>query len=287
MQSSNTETANCPHRACKAPITLPDPAWFASAPWSCSSCGNLYGIGKDGLFPIPTDFRPLSPLYDYEIASNFSFYSGDLYYVYALCYSSGLPFYVGKGRGKRPVTHLWEANYVKNKSEKHEIILEHKRLQQPIWYHFYALTESQKEAFNTEAYIIRKYGLRGIGGMLTNSDYPKPMGPPLETFGVVLDEVPDFTVEGRPVRFVTHPTIKVTSITDRPKSIWLLKCHACGRMCKHDKATTHAKLLCQWCGHYIDLNGIREIENIPIVQFNSFIDEIMKAESAKLNAARP
>jgi hypothetical protein len=116
---------HCPH--CENTIVPPNENWDVWSPWSCSHCGGLYGVrwDRERTYPIPSDAKPLAPLLNWDAAQTFCFYSKKLYYVYALCYPTGLPFYVGMGNNKRCFQHLneskiWQANARWN--EKNDII---------------------------------------------------------------------------------------------------------------------------------------------------------------------
>ena len=99
---------HCPH--CENEIQSPSDQWHLNTPWHCSFCGGMFGIRLDGevTFPLIPNMQPLAPLLGESIARRFAFYSKPNHYVYALCYSSGLPFYVGVGYGYRCFSHSTE-----------------------------------------------------------------------------------------------------------------------------------------------------------------------------------
>ncbi len=92
------------------------------------------------------------------------------YFIYTLRDSREIyPFYVGKGMGDRPQSHLKEAKNLKTKNHKvntirkiwhegGEIIIE--KIVNPI--------EDEKRAYEIEEFFIDLYGIRQDGGMLVN-----------------------------------------------------------------------------------------------------------------------
>lgn len=85
------------------------------------------------------------------------------WYVYGL-FIKGTPFYIGKGSKYRALNHFgnsykkdnpWKTNVIEKYQDDVEVII---------------LTTHEKEidAFTTEAYLIKFYGLRTKGGLLVN-----------------------------------------------------------------------------------------------------------------------
>jgi len=98
------------------------------------------------------------------------------FYVYILKYPDGRPFYVGKGRGGRWLAHKSEARTNQpaksfHNSQKVNVI-------RRIWRsHGHVIREkiiesiTEGEAFQVEIQLIEKYGLRTLGGLLTNQTF--------------------------------------------------------------------------------------------------------------------
>lgn len=87
------------------------------------------------------------------------------WYTYGL-FLDGVPFYIGKGSGKRALNHFYPSykNHGSNRW-KNYIINKHRDYIEII-----VLTTHEKEsdAFSTEGFLIASYGLRRDGGLLVN-----------------------------------------------------------------------------------------------------------------------
>jgi hypothetical protein len=232
-------------------------------PWQCSHCGGVYGIGEAGPFGVPEDFAPLSPLLGPAIAHRWCFYSGfQNHYVYALCYGSGLPFYVGRGQKLRALAHEAETRSAKlaKRTEKHSVIAWLKLHEEPVWYHFLALTPDVQEAIAAENHYLRTWGLRSQGGLLTNSagatssDCDYPITPPnwphddseIQHFA---EKVGKWSHAVRPLR---SPDYVVPPPTSRALvSGAVSRCLACGELYQFLRVMSHKKGICANCGHYL------------------------------------
>jgi hypothetical protein len=153
-------------------------------PWQCSHCHGLYGYGESGTFRIDAGFRPLWPLYSWIEMSRFGHFSPGFHYVYAICYQNGLPFYVGKGSGLRPLAHVDEAysenaKAIANHEEKHRILRSLNNMVGPNHgelYHIFGVFDREPDAYALEASIINRWGIRSSGGLLANLVVPDSRG---------------------------------------------------------------------------------------------------------------
>lgn len=195
--------------------------------------------------------KPLVPIVSQVIAHRFGFYSWPNYYVYALCYASGLPFYVGMGTRHRCLQHVGETareSLLKKRwTEKNEVIsaigLD------AVWYHFFALVQDRTQASQIEAYWIQKWGRRVKGGMLVNSAKPES----------TLDDVAAFPPpliddQEEVIRAFQHPDIILVPPYARsmsPRSGALIYCMACGVQGQYSGKMRDEKVLCGNCGHYM------------------------------------
>lgn len=255
----------CP--SCKKEITQPPAFWQDRvAPWSCSYCGELYGISNNGrAFPIPEGFRPLAPLLPEKIANRFCYYSHPCNYVYALCYSTGIPFYVGVGRGDRAMQHAAETKRLaKENALFTEKNIEISRLLSSghgVWYHFLALTDDREQALSAESFWINYWEVRAKGGLLTNRVYPEsePELPDLQP-----PDPPDKDVLDQPKILVfQHPDIVVCppSLEDCEGQTYpydTIECCACGSNGVVTKGMHGQHLVCSNCGHYVFGMDFRE-----------------------------
>lgn len=188
MPTQSSQQLKCPH--CESALPEPPPGWKWSLPWQCSNCGGLYGVGlgskgRDSqelssqerggeLFGIARDLRPLWPLHGWAEARRFGFHAQAKHYVYAICYPSGLPMYVGRGRKFRVCQHAEEALKLPEGQlqEKHREIIRLRDSGEWEWYHFLALVSSEAEAARIERAYVQRWGLRSRGGMLVNRIIP-------------------------------------------------------------------------------------------------------------------
>lgn len=95
----------------------------------------------------------------------------NIYYVYQyICPISLLPFYIGKGKNNRFLSHLKE-NYKNSDNKKKWCKIESLRKKglEPI-IEFVKMNLSENEAYNLEKKLIKKFGRKGIdeNGILTN-----------------------------------------------------------------------------------------------------------------------
>lgn len=249
----------CPH--CDTPVFLPPIAWQAWAPWNCSHCGGLYGLDKIGPYKIPLGAKPLSPLVNYAIAKRWCFYAGrQNFYTYALCYPSGLPFYVGQGKFERALAHLAEAERtpIEKRTAKHETIHYIWSLNEDVHYCFLGLFRTRDESIKLENQYIDYYGLRARRGTLTNlaGEREPASNVPLSPIGFPEEQ-----------ECVHHPgaigkwkfSIRVFHNSDYvvspPRGIAIVSgavadCPACGQPGQLNRDMRHLKLLCSYCSHY-------------------------------------
>lgn len=210
----------------------------------------MFGIRPaQSTFAIPAEFKPMAPLLGEDIARRFTFYSKPNHYVYALCYPTGLPFYVGVGYGYRCFSHLTESrkSTVPNKTEKHDIILELLGTCEGVWFHFLALVTDRSRAAKIEAYWIDLLGLRAKGGMLTNSVKPYP-----DCDEEYDDQPPKVETDRLVIKSFQHPDFIVApNQHDANHSGAIRKCFACGESGQHTAEMRYVKVLCSNCGHYL------------------------------------
>lgn len=85
------------------------------------------------------------------------------WYVYGL-FIKGTPFYIGKGSGHRATNHFSDS-YKKSNPWKTNII---DKYQDDVEVIILSRHDREQEAFDTEAFLIKFYGMRGRGGILVN-----------------------------------------------------------------------------------------------------------------------
>lgn len=94
-----------------------------------------------------------------------------MYYVYQLVDPrNNQPFYIGKGKGRRAVTHLWEIPETRNVYKENKIADIRKHNLEPIIEYVAENIIDEELAYNIETSLIKKYGRKGYdeGGILTN-----------------------------------------------------------------------------------------------------------------------
>jgi len=92
------------------------------------------------------------------------------FYVYELCYPTGEPFYVGKGRAGSRVERLFSHGKPdKHNPLKSNIVKKIARNNNKVRYKVCEFLDEEKDAFTLEVELIAKYGRRNSGtGILSN-----------------------------------------------------------------------------------------------------------------------
>ena len=264
----------CPN--CNQEVKQPPEFWQDRiAPWSCSHCGGLYGIRNNGqFFAIPEGFRPLSPLIPEKQARRWCYYSHPCNYVYALCYPTGIPFYVGVGVRDRAIEHVLETKRLgrrgKLQFEKNQEIARLLSSGQEVWYHFLCLTDDRQLALETESFWIHYWEIRQRGGLLANLEYPHSEP---ELTELVPPPLPEGVEEPEPgIVVLRHPDAVVCPPThaDLEGGQWphdTISCNACGVMGYICKEMSGKQLICSNCGHYT--YGMHFREMFPLKMFRN------------------
>jgi hypothetical protein len=167
---------------------------------------------RQEVFGVPSELKPLWPLFTWMEARRFGFFASGKYYVYAICYPSGLPFYVGRGRKLRVCQHVeetWRLPEERLKA-KHRELMALSDANESEWYHFLALVSDPEEAANIERAYVQKWKRVRQGGLLLNSVTPDG-SMNAEAVDVAQLDLPDTSLavntEGREERSVLHPEL--------------------------------------------------------------------------------
>ena len=250
---------HCPH--CKCECKMPPNRWGAWQPWHCSSCGGLFGLDGDSPFPIPEKFKPLTPLLGFDIARRWCFYAGrQNAYTYALCYPTGLPFYVGSGIFERALQHESETRSKKRKvtSPKHRAIQSIWECNEEVWYCFLGLFAKREEATFYENFFIDLWGQRHQGGILTNISGETQVECSLPLSHVGFPEEPEIMQHPDAIGKWKH-SIRVFHHADfviaPPYQGGIVTggvgiCPGCGKKGQIIRDMRDKKLLCSYCAHY-------------------------------------
>jgi len=94
-----------------------------------------------------------------------------MYYVYELVDPrDNQPFYVGKGKGRRAETHLWEVPETRNTYKENKIQSIRRSGFEPEIRYVANNIEDNELAYSIESFLIKKYGRKGYDkdGILTN-----------------------------------------------------------------------------------------------------------------------
>lgn len=210
----------------------------------------MYGIhaGQSQTFAIPAESKPFDPLLSIGMAEKFVFYASGLYYVYALCYPSGLPFYIGAGQDRRCFSHIAESATRSQKwNEKNEIIHQLLDCGGAVWFHFLALVDDRSLAGRIEAHWIRKLGLRKTGGVLANAVKPDGVVDALP----VPPQIPGCREEAI-LKSFRHPVLVVPPpVGPAPRKGKVVTCPACNNEGQVIASMVGAKIACPHCGHFV------------------------------------
>lgn len=94
-----------------------------------------------------------------------------MYYVYQLVDPrTAQPFYIGKGKGRRAQTHLWEVPETRNKYKENKIASIREAGLEPVIEYIAENIIDERLAYDIESNMIHKYGRKGYdkNGILTN-----------------------------------------------------------------------------------------------------------------------
>jgi hypothetical protein len=94
-----------------------------------------------------------------------------MYYIYQLIDPrTNLPFYVGKGKGRRAKTHLWDVPETRNVYKENKINDIRRNGHEPVIVYIAENIIDEQLAYDIESSLIKKYGRKGYdkNGILTN-----------------------------------------------------------------------------------------------------------------------
>lgn len=212
----------------------------------------MWGVRTNGrVFAVPPNVCPLWPLMNWQQAAHWAAFHDARPYVYAITYPSGMPFYIGKGSGKRILQHaaflrltdLWPT-VRKPQSEKEAILWQLAINREYERYSILAICESEEHAYSFEAVAIQTYGQRARGdGILCNSTqmvetpyWPMPEAP-------MIDEV---VSDGH---FPWHFAPENNPRSPEGLVVWCPRCQNPGKITRQKPVRD---LQCPSCFHYFE-----------------------------------
>ncbi|GIW97158.1 MAG: hypothetical protein KatS3mg111_0491 [Pirellulaceae bacterium] len=171
---------------------------------------------------------------------------GQYAYCYAICYPTGVPLYIGKGRALRMLQHAAE---LRSTTIRPRLLSpqaqELHRLQRAGWQELYAVlgTGDNTAMLGLEAQIIAYFGTRDSGGVLFNRRDEAARSPRAESW---LPPTPiaihaDGTAAG--VRWLYHPDVDYRQPAHKGL---IASCPTCGEQYMH---TANRPLRGGWCPH--------------------------------------
>jgi hypothetical protein len=211
----------------------------------------MFGVRmhRQKVFGIPGEFKPLWPLFTWMEARRFGFFATEKHYVYAICYPSGLPFYVGRGQKMRVCQHVEEAWRLPEGrlKPKHFEIRSLASVNESEWYHFLALVSDRDKAAMIERAYSEKWGLDRQGGLLLNSVVPD--GSEMRPDEYEWDDPPNIPLEvkqeHRTERVVLHPAIFDQNIGNHRR----YTCGVCREFCLVPEKLISYIVQCPTCAH--------------------------------------
>jgi hypothetical protein len=237
----------CPH--CGASIPESPEDWLP--PWQCCSCSCLYGIFESQVFAIPANVTRLRYLMSWDQAQVWCHYSANSPYVYALCYPTGLPFYVGKGRAQRMLAHAHFTKMQKSAiDQKERTITALHEMGLSEAYAVLALCDSDEMALRLESTAIHQWGRRVEGRMLTNIE----LGETVDPVPWNLPPPPVIAIRGNPTptNWVIHPSLQNRAPRHRGVAI---ECPSCRGECYYPAAMRLDSVRCPICMHFFDVDA--------------------------------
>jgi uncharacterized CHY-type Zn-finger protein len=176
-------------------------------------------------------------------------FAGNCHYVYALCYPNGLPFYVGKGSGVRMLAHSKFLEKREPKEAKEFVIADLQDQGKPESYAVLAFGRPQHECLSIEAAVIREWGIREHGGLLTNLDYGSG-GHVDWNFEQEAYECDKMAQEDQ---WIIHPKIQFRQPTHRGVAIY---CPVCHKMLIHPSGFPDVDSgRCPYCQHFVSIDS--------------------------------
>ncbi|QDV26355.1 GIY-YIG nuclease family protein [Aureliella helgolandensis] len=215
------------------------------------------------MFAIPEGLEPMRYMMNWQDARYWCHFVANRPYVYAICYPTGLPFYVGKGRAERLIQHghFLREELVRGgvpRDEKERVIKGLHVANHEEMHVILALCDRDAEAYRLEAMIIATWGRRANGGMLTNADEGVLTQVP-ESW--VIPEPPAIAVNNPNCNggmWVKHPKINPRAPTHRGV---IISCPVCREECMHRGGQATEDVRCPYCHHFFSVDGERLLQH--------------------------